>query len=172
MAKVLSGPNNASYTAPSSGAGGGLVRVIINFMYATSTNQITINWAGQSVTYDNVEAIGKNIANASGFYGDYFNTGWNGASWFFPSLGEYQVRSALNANGIALKMPTNETSFKSTTSKGWFPWFRPSSSNIVGSSIAVALPLEIYLNPGETFSATCNQYNILLLREDGSTGPL
>jgi hypothetical protein len=49
-------------------------------------------------------------------------------------------------------------------------WYRntSSTSEISGFSLSIAQPLEIFLAPGQTFSAVCGPHNILVLKEDGN----
>jgi hypothetical protein len=160
---VLSGSSNPTFTNPYDQN----VRVVINFMYSDSEDKIRINWAGNSVTEYNIEAIGKNIACGSAFYGDYYGLGWPFFGWFFGLFGNArQARSALSAQNVAIKLPTTQRLFERTI-RGWYLWYR-SSREIAGFSLSIALPLEIYLSKGQTFSAICGSYNIIVLKEDGN----
>jgi hypothetical protein len=163
--QVLSGTSNPSYTNNTTQN----VRVVINYMYSNSEDIITINWAGQSVTEGNIEAIGKNIACGSAFYGDYFTFGWSFFSWFSLFNRASNPRSAISTQNVAIKLPTTQTRF-SRTVRGWNLWYRSASSTseISGFSLSIALPLEIFLAPGQSFSAVCGPHNILVLKEDGN----
>jgi hypothetical protein len=163
--QVLSGTSNPSYTNNTTQN----VRVVINYMYSNSEDIITINWAGQSITEGNVEAIGKNIACGSAFYGDYFTFGWNFFNWFSLFTRPSNPRSALSTQNVAIKLPTTQARF-SRVVRGWDLWYRntSSTSEISGFSLSIALPLEIFLAPGQTFSAVCGPHNILVLKEDGN----
>lgn len=161
--QILNGSSDPSYTNNT----GQNVRIVINFMYANTRNSVTINWGGNSVTEYNIEAFGKNIACASGFYGDYYGIGWPFFSWFFGLFGSIrQARSSITTQNVAIKLPTTQEIFNRTV-KGWYLWFK-SSREIAGFSMAIALPLEIFLSPGQTFSAICGAYNILVIKEDGN----
>lgn len=161
--QVLSGNSNPTYTNNT----GQNVRIVINYMSANPTdNEITINWAGVSVTETNVEAIGKNIACASSFYGDYFwftSSKWN---WWKKIWDKgLNPRAALNTQNVAVKMPILDVDF---TNKKRFKQWLIDNSYLSGFSFSVALPLEIFLAPGQTFSAVCGQYNIVAIKEDGN----
>ena len=161
--QILSGSANPSYTNNTTQN----VRVVINYMYSNSEDIITINWAGQSITEGNVEAIGKNIACGSAFYGDYFTFGWPFFRWFSAFTRPSTPRSALSAQNVAIKLPTSQERF-SRVVRGWFLWYRTGTTEISGFSLSIALPLEIFLAPGQTFSAVCGPHNILVLKEDGN----
>jgi len=163
---ILSGQSNPTFTNPYQQN----VRIIINYMNSTNAKEITINWAGVSITETNVEAFGKNVACASSFYGDYFlfNDGqkikWN---WWKKFNKVFNPRSALVAQNVAVSMPVIEAEF--TNKKRFKQWFVDNiTDNINGFSFAIALPTEIYLKPGQTFSAVCGAYNIIILKEDGN----
>jgi hypothetical protein len=166
--QVLNGPSNPSYTNNT----GQNVRIVINFMYSNSSDNITLNWAGLSVTEGNIEAIGKHIACGNAYYGDYFQFPFGFWSWWrsgFTSFANAGLnpRSAIATQNLAIKMPDKETDFVNTR-RGFYRWLAGSSNNISGFSISVALPLEIFLAPGQTFSAVCGSHNILVIKEDGN----
>lgn len=163
--QVLSGSSNPNYTNNT----GQNVRIIINFMSSSTTGEITLNWAGTSITRGNVEAIGKNIASASGFYGDFGFTGFIPFGWwkkinqtFFPS-------SALGTQNISIRYPgATSTPDVDFTKSGWKRFFRESSNTEITSySFAIAFPTEIFLAPGQTFSAVCGAYNVVAIPEGG-----
>jgi hypothetical protein len=161
--QILSGTSNPTYTNNTTQN----VRVVINYMYSNSEDIITINWAGQSVTEGNIEAIGKNIACGSAFYGDYFTFRWPFFGWFSLFNRPSTPRSALSAQNVAIKLPTTQEKF-SRVVRGWFLWYRTGTTEVSGFSLSIALPLEIFLAPGQTFSAVCGPHNILVLKEDGN----
>lgn len=167
--QILSGTSNPSYTNNT----GQNVRIIINFMYSSPTDEIVINWAGQSIGENGIEAIGKNIAAASGWYGDFFNQPWTYWGWWrigsvrgapLPSTSN----TILNSQNVTVKLPQREIDVTNWR-RGWWWWYQDTTSkNITGFAISIALPLEIFLAPGQTFSAICGSYNILVMKEDGN----
>ena len=161
--QVFSGASNPNYTNNT----GQNVRVIINYMYATSESRITINWAGVSVAEDGVEAIGKNIACGTAWYGDFLRSGFRFFLFFFGFGTDKNPVTAISAQNVAIRLPRIERSFTSWT-RGWFWWWRVPSQELAGFSVSVALPLEIYLAPNESFSAECGAYNISVIKEDGT----
>lgn len=171
--QVFSGTKNFSYTNNT----GQNARVIINFMRSlrtrtvrrggaivdigldipanavseeiTTTEELTLNWAGVSTQYRTTEAesrsssispgdaipcfIGKNL----GFFACNIAVGPNGQA---PAIG---------ANGAVLLQTPNNVGRQLIPQGG------------------VALPIEILLASGQTFSATCGIYNILVIPENG-----
>lgn len=162
--QILSGSSNPSYTNNT----GQNVRIVINFMYSTTEDEITLNWAGQSLTEGNIEAIGKNIACASGFYGDF---GWYGiyrgfAWWKILSFPYSNSRATLSSQNVAIKYPSSEIEYGRRGIRRFFK--ENSSTDLAAFSFSIALPLELFLSPGQTFSAVCGSYNILVIKEDGN----
>jgi hypothetical protein len=135
-------------------------------MYSNENDEITLNWAGVSVGENGIEAIGKNIACASGWYGDLFYLPWSIFTWFLAPLSSRNPRSSIAAQNVAIKLPTRETDISKWV-RGWFWWTR-NAREWSGFSLSIALPLEIYLAPNQTFSAICGPYNILAIKEDGT----
>lgn len=170
--QVLNGLSNPTYKNNT----GQNARVIINFMYSDANEEITINWSGASITESGVEAIGKHIACASAWYGDFFLVPWSYWGWWWRSnrrlpngvAGNYgsNPRTAISTQNVAIKLPEREVDIK-LRRRGWWWWGRESSQDYSGFSISVALPLEIFLAPNESFSAICGAYNIVVIPEEG-----
>lgn len=161
--QVLNGNSNPSYTNNT----GQNVRVVINYMYSDNGDQITINWGSASVTESGIEAIGKNIACASGWYGDYFLVPWSYWGWWWRrSYQNSNPRTALSTQNVAVKLPEREIDIPSWR-RGWWWWPREDRREYSGFSISIALPLEIFLKPNERFSAVCGAYNIVVIPEAG-----
>lgn len=162
--QILSGASNPSYTNNT----GQNVRIIINYMYSDSNDVITLNWAGVSITEGSIEAIGKNIASATAFYGDLFLLPFSFFRWWWrKEWSSTNPRAAISCQNVSIKIPTTEVEFTRGRG-GFFRWLRENSSELSGFSISVALPLELYLAPGQTFSAVCGPYNIVAIKEDGT----
>lgn len=160
--QVLSGSRNPTYTNNTNQN----VRIVINYMYSNENDEITMNWAGVSVGENGIEAIGKNIACGSGWYGDLFYLPWRWWTWWSRTT-TGNPRSSITAQNVAIKLPTRESDVPRWT-RGWFWWFRTNTNEWSGFSVSIALPLEIYLAPNQTFSAICGPYNILAIKEDGT----
>lgn len=161
--QVLSGTSNPSYLNNT----GQNVRVVINYMSSTTSGEITLNWAGISKTEGNLEAIGRNIASASGFYGDFGFSGFLPYGWWKKIQQTFYPVSSLGTQNISVRYPGASTSIDVDFSKrGWKRFFREgSTSEITAFSFSIALPTEIFLAPGQTFSATCGAYNIIVLTD-------
>lgn len=162
--QILTGASNPSYTNNT----GQNVRVVINYMNGNSSGEITLNWAGVSVTESNIEAVGKNVACASAFYGDYFSVNkkywkWIKKTGFFP-------RSAVVAQNAAVRMPNPLADADFSSKKRFKQWLLDpaNADELAGFSFAIAIPLEIFLAPNQTFSAICGVYNIVVIKEDGN----
>ena len=143
--QVLSGGSNPSYTNNT----GQNVRVIINYMRSsatqsggidavpgfgqsrTTTESITINWAGLSASASNSSAV----TFTGGRFQNFTPSGVSGPIVIGKSLATFG--SGVAANGA----------------------FSPESP--------LALPLEILLAPGQTFSAVCGVHNIVVIPEAG-----
>jgi hypothetical protein len=160
--QVLSGNSNPTYTNNT----GQNVRIVINFMDSTVNGDITMNWAGISISESDVESIGKNIACANAFYGDYFWSPFTLWRWWFAKGYNLNPRATLSTQNAAIRLPVTEVEFTKTR-RGFRRWLF-SVDNISGFSLSVALPLEIFLAPGQTFSAICGAYNIVAIKEDGN----
>ena len=163
--EVLSGSSNPTYTNNT----GQNVRIVINFMSSTTSGEITLNWAGVSVTQGNIEAIGKNIASASGFYGDFGFSGFAPYSWWKKIQQTFYPSASLGTQNLALRYPGASTTIDADFNrKGWKRFFREgSTTEITVFSFAVAFPIEIFLRPNQTFSAICGVYNIIAIPEAG-----
>jgi hypothetical protein len=147
--QVLSGASNPSYTNNT----GQNVRVIINYMRSIITQSgttdrftglstptietITINWAGLSATAENSYSSSL-VTPAIGAPLTLVTTGAPGPILIGKSLGTFAtVEGGTVSNGA------------------WSP------------RASFALPLEILLAPGQTFSAVCSAYNIIVIPENG-----
>lgn len=163
--EVLSGASNPTYINNTTQN----VRVVINYMYSNNDDRIEITWAGVSVGENGVEAIGKNIACGSGWYGDFFQLPWYWTGWWRRGVVGGNPRTAVSAQNVAIKLPDREVHVVEWT-RGWRWWYRNVDKNIKeisGFSLSIALPLEIYLKPGQQFSAICGPYNLVVIKEDG-----
>lgn len=164
--EVRSGSSNFSYTNNT----GQNVRIVINFMAKTPDitaqksiikTPITLSWAGASYT-SSMQAIGRNLATSyinitlppvTPFrgYDSVVGGGLVAASWSFPAV-------VSSNNGLADTTITDipyESVLLNSTQTG---------KKIEGSG---ALPTEIMLAPGQTFSAICGVYNIVIIPEAG-----
>ncbi len=160
--EVFSGNGNFSYTNNKSQN----IRVIINFMNATQTNEITLSWAGVSIVETDVEAIGKNIAAGTAFYGDYFafpSVYWK---WWYGLNRTSNARAAITTQNCSIKMPVREIDFSKPRRGWWWWWYNEAKQEMTGFSLSVALPTEIFLKPGQTFNAVCGAYNIVAIPEN------
>lgn len=164
--QVLSGSSNATYTNNT----GQNVRIVINFMNSTTSGEITLNWAGVSITQGNIEAIGRNIAAASGFYGDFGFVGFLPFGWWKKLQQTFYPTSALGSQNIAMRYPgASSTIDVDFGRRGWKRFFREGSTTEISAfSFSVALPTEIFLQPGQRFDATCGIYNIVAMTEGGT----
>lgn len=167
--QVLTGASNPSYTNNT----GQNVRIVINYMNANDNGEITVNWAGVSITESNVEAVGKNLACASSFYGDYFAVNKDAWKWWRKIYGDkytFTPRSAVVAQNAAVRMPNPLADADFSSKKRFKRWLEDpaNAQNLAGFSFAIAVPLEIFLAPNQTFSAICGVYNIVVIKEDGN----
>lgn len=148
--EVRSGNGNVSYTNNT----GQNVRVVINFMQSKDLSPekggITITWAGVTVSAPNAHSIGRNLAAVNQVRierQNYDNTG-NLANSYTTKLNGSDKKgygyAALNGiNMVSVEGPTAQQQ-------------------------NMALPTEIMLRNGDTFSAICGPYNIVIIREDGA----
>jgi len=151
---VLSGPSNPSYTNNT----GQNVRVVINFMRSLriangNAEILSINWAGVGQTYSNrgdssgtaltdspvPVYIGRNLAFVQSIIAPDDAEG--GIS---PTV------AALSSNNAMAPSTRISTIFSRIPSE---------------SEVALALPTEIILAPGQTFSAQCGVHNIVVIPE-------
>lgn len=146
------------------------LRIVINYMSGTPSGDLTINWAGVSITGGNIEAIGKNLAAASGVYGDFGFSGFIPFGWWKKIAQTFYPVSSLNTQNIAVRYPGASGSMDTDINKrGWKKFFREgSSTDITSFSFAVAFPTEIFLSTGQSLSAVCGPYNVVAIREDGA----
>jgi hypothetical protein len=116
------------------------VRVVINFM----ANVTSISWAGVSATASSC-TIGRNLASLSFFYDTEASTPSGTAT-----LQSVAVTSSMTGNNLAGNIPTAN---------------QPEASG--SADFSIALPTELMLASGQTFSATCGAYNIVVIPEAG-----
>ena len=143
--QVLSGASNASYTNNT----GQNVRLIINYM----SNVTSMTWAGVTVTGSSTN-VGKNVpitytsSSTSGTVKlDFTHASRN----YFAGTGGSAIAAALfQSNGVDV-LGTIDTGTLSLT---------PSTNT--------NFPVEIMLASGETFSSTCDAYNAVVIKEDGT----
>jgi hypothetical protein len=159
--QVLSGASNPSYTNNT----GQNVRIVINYMSGAPVPVlggstvgplvgITLNWAGVSVSAA-LQAIGRNLAfvSAAGTIEEYpFR---EGIALPPGSVTGFSI-SANNAN--SLPTPTRTTVGTTGGNQTQF---------VVNTPTRGSLPLEIMLASGQTFSAVCGVYNIVVIPEAG-----
>jgi hypothetical protein len=161
--QVLSGTSNPSYTNNT----GQNVRIVINFIsgavtasqnygsgllkFETSFN-ITLNWAGVSVSAP-LQAIGRNLAFVSspGTIEEYRY--FEGSLLPTQSLTGFSV-SSNNANSLSTRTTLGNTGGNQT-------------QYLFNTPARGSLPTEIMLAPGQTFSAVCGVYNIVIIPEAG-----
>jgi len=141
--QVLSGDSNPSYTNNT----GQNVRVIINYMTSRQTGSSTTNGTlttTQSIilNWAGLSASASNsatvVTNFSIRAPSYFESGRPGPIIIGKSLATFATSGA----GVV-------------------------SNGAISPEPAVALPLEILLAPGQTFSAVCGIYNIVVIPENG-----
>jgi hypothetical protein len=138
--QVFSGPSNFSYTNNM----GQNVRVVINYMGRAeipivNNPRLTLNWSGVSVSSSNILAIGRNLAHYA--YSKRTSD---------PTTGG-EDNSALS---VSVAMLANNTLFNIPSGTG-------------NRSQSDALPTEIMLSTGQTFSAICGVYNVVIIPENG-----
>ncbi len=163
--QVLSGTSNPSYTNNT----GQNVRIVINYMGSTTTGEITLNWAGVSKSEGNLEAIGRNIASASGFYGDLGFSGFLPWGWAKKITQTLYPTTSLGTQNLSVRYPGASSSSIDVdfSRRGWKRFFRENSTTeITAFSFAIALPTEIFLSPNQSFSAICGAYNIVAMTEN------
>ena len=115
------------------------VRVVINFM----SNTTAITWGGVATSISPGATIGRNLAFSNGS-----GTGV--------------------ASNMALRFTTTTTQQVLVQSSGGVPGAVDTFTTVSTTSANLAsLPTELMLAPGQTFSATCNVYNIVVIPEAG-----
>jgi hypothetical protein len=136
--QVLSGASNPSYTNNT----GQNVRIVINFM----RNVTAINWAGVSATASSC-TIGRNLA-----YTQSVTEGTTVDSTIVTSKSAFIYSAGFGPNDIVntIKIPSSTV---------------VSSGNNMGGNNS--LPTELMLASGQTFSAICSAYNIVVIPEAG-----
>lgn len=141
--QVLSGSSNPSYTNNT----GQNVRVVINFMaaaslgdvYGGSNNGITINWAGVSASASSTRTSSSGAPDS-----------------FFPAAIGRNVAAFSYLNGQAYV--GQNMSVGKIDGLGGLSTFQDAN---------YGLPTELILASGQTFSATCGAYNIVVIPEAG-----
>jgi len=114
------------------------VRVVINFM----RNVSSISWAGVSASAPEC-TIGRNLASLNFFY-DY------DAAPISNPVYVRSVTSSMTGNNLAGNISTANQ-----------------PEEVSSSDFSIALPTELMLASGQTFSATCKAYNIVVIPEAG-----
>jgi hypothetical protein len=152
--QVLSGSSNPSYTNNT----GQNVRIVINYMSRPPvTNSvprpsITLNWAGVSVSAE-FQAIGRNLALVS------TSTNINQVRYYEGTLLPVQDISGFS-NHTSNALPSTTTRTVGLTGGN-------QTSYQITDPVTGALPTELMIAPGQTFSATCGVYNIVVIPENG-----
>jgi hypothetical protein len=156
--EVRSGTSNPSYTNNT----GQNVRIVINYMALNQTFTgteprtpgITLTWAGVSV-FAPLRAIGRNLSFVSEqgtiqtdeYYENNLPSG--GASRFT----KFSVPVS-NANSL-----TNRTTIGNAGGNN--------TQYFIDTPMQGALPTELMISSGQTFSARCGVYNIVIIPEAG-----
>jgi len=161
--QVLSGANNASYTNNT----GQNVRLIINYM----SNVTSMTWAGVTVTATRT-TIGKNVPVT------YSATNF---TMTLPQ-GRIKLTYTLNNRYYFTETPSSITTdvdgtvkyTRTTTPQQQFLG-QPAEIDVPATgtlnlvpSTNTNFPVEIMLASGETFSSTCDAYNAVVIKEDGT----
>jgi hypothetical protein len=165
--QVLSGASNPSYTNNT----GQNVRIVINYMQgspytpavpasqgnpragipgfpgrAPINSDLTINWAGVSATSSSSAGeivIGRNLAYST----------------LYREVASGGVQAIIGTNSEGFRIIEGNVPISASVS------LAVGSNNAAGSG--VALPTEIMIAPGQTFSAVCRIYNIVVIPEAG-----
>lgn len=151
--EVLSGPSNPSYTNNK----GQNVRIVINYMSSNANNQLALSWAGVGAggNYEVPTIIGRNLAHST-----VIQTTAQGTTQLVqtgslnPGQPGFDINLTDQGRAIFTAVATNVDTAVAV-----------SSNNASGR--AVALPTELILAPGQTFSAICAVYNIVVIPENG-----
>lgn len=170
--EVFSGSSNFSYKNNT----GQNVRVVINYMASANNvgasnifgesdsrgrgRGIALTWAGVSIN-STLLAIGRNLATSYIDIEDAPNTPVYATpqSSQLDSIATYSSYGVVHNNNAIAVPNIVEPSY--TTGPGGN---LASGLKITGSG---ALPTEIMLRPGQTFSATCGVYNVVVIPENG-----
>jgi len=175
--QVLSGSSNPSYTNNT----GQNVRIVINYMrgIAESSNTIpnpnpitiTLNWAGISETAY-FDAIGRNLAfitpptivgNTTATFRKSSEKSSRGIRTYYDDSFS-TIRGSVPVENIrAVTSGGQSNNAVSGTGIAW----GGATTEVVVFSGAGSLPTELMLAPGQTFSAICGIYNIVVIPEDG-----
>jgi hypothetical protein len=162
--QVLSGSSNPSYTNNT----GQNVRIVINYM-AERGNGISLNWAGISAVA-NLSAIGRNLATSYINISDAPNSPFatpatSGSTNISTTAAAYSSYGAVSNNNALAKTTTVQEPYSALVPLG--------NTTILGTAFGTlttgsgALPTELMLAPGQTFSAVCGAYNIVVIPENG-----
>ena len=152
---VLSGVNAPAYRNNTDQN----VRIVINYMSSDGANNLVLNWSGVSAggRYDSPTIIGRNLAHSTVIERSASGTI---QTVQVGSLREGQPGFQRDAgprgqgNFIFQAVPTSVDTAVAV-----------SANNASGRG--VALPTELMIAPGETFSAICGVYNIVVIPENG-----
>jgi hypothetical protein len=151
--QVLSGVSAPSYTNNT----GENVRIVINYMSSDASNDLVINWSGVSAggRYSSPTIIGRNLAHstviertASG------TTQLVQTGSLRPGQPGFNLNLTSQGRAIFTAVATNVDTAAAV-----------SANNASGRG--VALPTELMISPGQTFSAVCGVYNIVIIPENG-----
>ena len=166
--EVFSGSSNFSYKNNT----GQNVRVVINYMEASNvvnisnifgqpsynrSRGIVFTWAGVSID-STLLVIGRNLATSFIDIKDAPNTPVYATPLNnqITSVATYSSYGVVHNDNAIATTNTFETSYAGGGSS--------TGSRTTGSG---ALPTEIMLRPGQTFSATCGVYNVVVIPENG-----
>jgi len=150
--QVLSGASNPSYTNNT----GQNVRVVINYMSSSLINgqqRIALNWAGISAS---ANAPSYNKVNSTINYSEPFAIGRNLASITFYS-------QKVESPGLTASPATISSTISTNNAGGALPIGDANQ----GTDFSIVLPTELMIASGQTFSATCSEYNIVVIPEAG-----
>ena len=142
--QVLSGPGNPTYTNNT----GQNVRVIINYMVSTATQVGPASFNERTTTTNRI------VLN------------WAGVSASASSS------VTVSTNIVFSGRIESGTAGPIVIGKSLATFVAPGAGTVVSNGAfspnpAVALPLELLLAPGQTFSAVCGVYNIAIIPENG-----
>jgi hypothetical protein len=151
--QVLSGASNPSYRNNTDQN----VRVVINYMSSNANNQLAISWAGVGAggIYTVPTIIGRNLAHST-----VIQTTAQGTTQLVqtgslrPGQPGFDISLTDQGRAIFTAVATNVDTAVAV-----------SANNASGNS--VGLPTELMLAPGQTFSAICAVYNIVVIPENG-----
>lgn len=161
-AEILSGSTNAAYINNT----GQNVRIIINHMARLQA----ISWAGNSVTLPtgvtSTTAYSPNTW-VSGVKQNYSCGLTINSSTTLGSYGEYNGGDVFS--GVDVDAYYSYSSGSQSDIRKVDAGLSQSNKPIFyGSASRATIPTKIFLAPGQSFSATCGPYNILVIKEDGT----